>query len=111
MSRDTDNDLLMDVFTPLEPPGGGLQAVRARLRARQQRRVVAGALALAALALVVVLPALQGPQLPAAWQGDVAVAAVAPGMQVQARGAASLEEVGRTEDVLMVRILAPAPPR
>lgn len=103
--------MLDDVFVTLQPPEGGLQAVRARLRARQQRRVVAGGLALAALALVAVLPALQGPRLPAEWQGDVAVAAAARGMAVAVRGGAATEEVGRTEDVLMVRILAPVPPR
>lgn len=106
-----EDSLLDDVFVSLQPPGGGLEAVRARLRARQQRRVVGGGLALAAMALVAVLPALRSPPLPPDWQEDVAVATVAaPGMQVVSRGAAALEEVGRTEEVLLVRILAPAPP-
>jgi hypothetical protein len=109
-NKNTENSMLDDVFVSLRPPERGLQAVRDRLRARQQRRVLAGGLALAALALVAVLPALQGPRLPAEWQGDVAVAAAAPGMAVAVRGGAATQEVGRTEDVLMVRILAPVPP-
>ncbi|MFH1463386.1 MAG: hypothetical protein ABIO70_03270 [Pseudomonadota bacterium] len=56
------NDPLRDVFVPLEPPPGGLQALRARLHGERTPRLAwAGALAVAAAAAALVL-ALPRPQ-------------------------------------------------
>jgi hypothetical protein len=52
---------LDDVFTPLDPPTGGLEALHDRLRRRSQQRrrrlVAGGALAVAASALLFLRPA------------------------------------------------------
>jgi hypothetical protein len=109
-----DDTLQTAVFVDLAPPSGGLDAVRERLRRRQQVRRLGGGLALAALALLVVLPILLAPAPRTAmdWSGDILAAEpLGEGPQVHGRGTVGVLEVGRTPDTVMVRVLPPSSPR
>jgi len=108
-----------EVFVDLEPEAGGLGRLQARLRARQQWTRTRRTLAVAALALIMVLPftgvfhgVLQA--TPTALPDDVALleTPAAQGPHIEARGGAVLQEVGRTDDIVLVRyLLPPAPDR
>jgi len=82
--------------------------MRARFRARQQRRRMGAGLALAALALLVILPSVLAPRTTPTtdWSTDVALTAVAGGEpRVTARSGTAIQEVARNGDIVMVRIL------
>ena len=109
MKADATDVMKTHVFLDLKPPEGGLAAVQARLRRQQMWRRGRVGLALAALALIMVRPALMPTPTPTAvdWSDDIAMVQVDPsGPQVMGRAGLGVLEVGRTQDILMVRVIA-----